>query len=274
MEDINDSNRLMQASTDLGGPRHVDCRDGGRCCAVWIQVSKQLSKSRVHPTGWWLLFPDVGLAIELCDGALVSWDGRYAAHCTCVPSGVHDGDQLCSLFMGISSGTSRLSRKQHEFAMCVRADRAGCGGGGLVIGDVVWVRWYPESRPEWYGDDRSWRRRSGKVASVDDSGVVVTWFKREHGVSSLHRVFRDVVRAGCVGPLVESPTSPRGSQLVGKRVCVYWPDDMCCFDGVVEGWNAVDRTHQVAYDDGDVVHELLGSEAAPYWCAILACDDE
>ena len=262
MEDVQADNRLVQASLGLGGPRHVDCGNGGRSSAVWVQVTSH--RERVQPTGWWLLFPDVGLAIELCDGVLVSWDGRSAAHCTCVPRGVPEGDELCSLFFGVSSKTASATRKMREFGMCVRADHAGRGGGVLVAGDVVWVRWCPESRPEWE-ETHSWRRRSGRVVTVQGGDVHVKWFKHENGARVGTAPSKHVVRAGSVGPLGDSPTD---SQLIGKRVCVYWPDDYYCYHGCVVGWNADRAEHHTAYDDGQEVHEVLGGCDAPYWMVL------
>jgi hypothetical protein len=49
---------------------------------------------------WYLLFPDVGLAIELAHGVGVSWDGRVHRHCTAVPRHVALRDHLyCSFFV-------------------------------------------------------------------------------------------------------------------------------------------------------------------------------
>ena len=49
---------------------------------------------------WYLLFPDVGLAIELAHGVGVSWDGRVHRHCTAVPRHVAPRDHLYALFLG------------------------------------------------------------------------------------------------------------------------------------------------------------------------------
>ena len=164
LEEINQDNQLIMVSLGLGTSAHIDPNDGGLSLASWSQAS--LSQKRVEPEGWWFLFPDVGLAIKLCDGVLISWDGRTAAHATCVPWGVPDGDSLCALFMGVSLAKTELSRREAEFRRCQTARCLGCRGGELCAGELVWVRWNPPSRP----DHPTWRRRSAMVVSCAAGG--------------------------------------------------------------------------------------------------------
>ena len=62
--------------------------------------------------------------------------------------------------------------------------------------------------------------------------------------------FRQMRLCGCGG-------------ILSQCVCVYWPDDHCCYYGSVTGWNGA--AHTVVYEDGDVVTEKLGGANAPYW---------
>jgi hypothetical protein len=259
LEDINGGNQLVQASRDLGTPRHLDINDGGRSIAVWTHFTS--AQTRKQPLGWWFLFPDVGLAIELCDGALVSWDGRSVAHCTCVPARLPVDDHLYSLFFGVSSKTETAARKQREFELCVRARHLGCGGGVLVPGDHVWVRLFPESRP----GTSMCRYRSAHVVSAErSSDVCVRWVKPEVGYCDGGAFeLMHVVRAGAVGPLSDSPS---GALLVGKRVLVFWPSEDRCYEGRIEGWDGV--KHRTVYDDGDDITEVMGGVDAPYWLVL------
>eukprot|EP00966_Prymnesium_polylepis_P322439 7378695-Prymnesium_polylepis.1 len=60
------------ASHNLANPVHLDVGDGDRSFAIWTRGQPQLGEI----VGHYLLFPHVGLAIELVDGVAVSWDGR------------------------------------------------------------------------------------------------------------------------------------------------------------------------------------------------------
>ena len=82
-------------SDGLGNAEHID-PDGHRSYAVWLSKLGHAGVSR----SWWLLFPRHGVAIELCHGCWISWDGRQQPHCTAVPD-VAEGDRLMSLFCSI-----------------------------------------------------------------------------------------------------------------------------------------------------------------------------
>ena len=46
----------------------------------------------------------------------------------------------------------------------------------------------------------------------------------------------------------------------GRRVSVLWPDENRRFTGVIDGYNADDDVHTIAYDDGTVEHHVLADE--------------
>ena len=99
------------ASRNLANPVHLDVGDGDRSFAVWMRGQPQLGEI----VGHYLLFPHVGLAIELVDGVAVSWDGRVLAHCTSEPAtAVRADDALFSLFFSLpidcSGSTSAYGR--------------------------------------------------------------------------------------------------------------------------------------------------------------------
>jgi hypothetical protein len=78
----------------LGNELHND-GDADRSFAVWINKNTgETSKS------WHLLFPAWDVAIELCKGTWISWNGKFCGHCTAVPD-VADGDKFLSLFCSI-----------------------------------------------------------------------------------------------------------------------------------------------------------------------------
>lgn len=89
---------FVQVSQNLVNPAHLDPNDLGRSHAVWM---RKLFRQR-EPKGWYLLFPDVGLAIELVHGACISWNGSEVRHCTSKASDVNCNDTLFSYFFGMS----------------------------------------------------------------------------------------------------------------------------------------------------------------------------
>eukprot|EP00965_Chrysotila_dentata_P024290 804541-Pleurochrysis_carterae.AAC.1 len=71
---------FIAACRNLGNPAHIDMQDGSHSFVISAFENPQNLRRDVKHTSW-LLFPDVGLAIELIDGVGVSWDGRKLRHC-------------------------------------------------------------------------------------------------------------------------------------------------------------------------------------------------
>ena len=92
---VTDVPRCWTASKNLGNELHYD-DDADRSFAVWINKNK----GQQQPKSWYLLFPEWGVAIELCEGTWISWNGSTCGHCTAVPD-LADDDELLSLFCSI-----------------------------------------------------------------------------------------------------------------------------------------------------------------------------
>jgi len=93
-DEVTDVPRCWNASLNLGNEMHRD-RDGDRSFAVWVSNNKESSKS-----SWYLLFPEWEVAIEICHGTWISWNGKFCGHCSAVPN-LAEGEQLLSLFCSI-----------------------------------------------------------------------------------------------------------------------------------------------------------------------------
>jgi len=52
-----------------------------------------------------------------------------------------------------------------------------------------------------------------------------------------------------------------GAEIVGKRVCVYWPEENMFFPGTVVAHDASSGKHHIEYDDNDEEHVLLEAES-------------
>ena len=96
-------------SDGLGNAMHVD-PDGHRSYAVWLSALGHAGASR----SWYLLFPRHGLAIELCHGCWISWDGRVQPHCTAVPD-VAEGDRLMSLFCSLPANAMNVLERANSW---------------------------------------------------------------------------------------------------------------------------------------------------------------
>ena len=118
----------------------------------------------------WFLYPHIGLAIEVDNGICISWDGRFAAHCTAVPHGLTGGDELYAAFFSLSAGVEASYRRQAEMR---RALDAYCEDGRPEIesGTQVWVRWYPIPDE----DPKLWRRATGRLKVIQKGIIEVAW---------------------------------------------------------------------------------------------------
>lgn len=190
--------------------------------------------------------PDVGLAIELWDGVVISWDGRVARHCTAVQE-CDSRHLLYSLFYATPKLVEKKSKQAEQMRLALtvkhellRASRPR----HLQPNDVVWVRWSPcKHKPA------AWTRRRACVVELHDDGIDVMWCT-EHSMQSSfitwiagEIVDNIVARAGALHPdmyLHEPALSMLGRNLL---VYVYDLDDVCkgmCskiqLDGGEESW--------------------------------------
>lgn len=90
-------------SDGLGNPMHVD-DDHSRSFAGWF------TKKEIKNRSAWLLFPKHGVAIELCDGTFISWDGIHCDHCSSVPN-LSPNNRIFSLFTAVTNKVHRTLQK-------------------------------------------------------------------------------------------------------------------------------------------------------------------
>jgi len=64
---------------------------------------------------WWFLLPEHGVAIELCDGACISWDGRVLMHCSSCPVATVD------LYSVWSSVPAAVLKRHAEDSACAES---------------------------------------------------------------------------------------------------------------------------------------------------------
>lgn len=84
-------------SKNLANSEHLDTKDHSRSFTYWV--------TRHELEGAFLLFPQWGLAIELCNGRFVSWHGNECAHCSSeeskTPSNNEGTKDIYSLFTAL-----------------------------------------------------------------------------------------------------------------------------------------------------------------------------
>lgn len=128
---------FIQVSKDLANAAHLDPNDDGRCHAVWMR-SEFLHPEPKH---WYMLFPDVGLAIELCHGACLSWDGREARHCTSVAQKDRATDVLWSYYFGLNAPLAHAQVRLEDFERAVTQREASGDSWPPFTDNVkVWVK--------------------------------------------------------------------------------------------------------------------------------------
>ena len=170
------AHKTWAASVDLYNESHLDSGDGERCWAIWTRAHPQPPARGQAGLMWYLLFPDVGLAIELAHGVGVSWDGRVHRHCTAVPRHVAPRDHLYALFLGQYTRVMNASERVAELRMALRAQveaRRRQRGPELGVGSVVWAKLYARGS--------GYLRAQGVVAKIDAEGVVWVMWTGERG---------------------------------------------------------------------------------------------
>jgi len=252
------------ASVGLGNPAHFDRKDAHQCFAWWVRAMPHLAP----PTEWWFLCPDIGLAIMLVDGTCGSWDGRSVRHCTGVPVGVSEGDELLSLWLGAKTDMDVCEQRRSMMsdALLARAALPEVRSRPWVVGDVVWVKWGVVGEPL---AGNKWRRTTGIVRKVSGGGGITLEWPEEGRTYAMpvQEACERVALAGLVGPKPEQT----GAALVGQRVRVYWPYLSAhgrgadwVFAGLV--LEHEEGAHLVRYDDMQEVWEELGGPLAPHFC--------
>ena len=199
---------------------------------------------------------------ELEDGVAVEWDGRKVFHNTMISHGVADGDELWSIWFGSQQKANDVATKNRELkqALALRT-HLGTLAPRVALKDCVWVKYYPHESD--LASGKHFRRVLGTVTRINGHHMHVRMKLNKWETLCVH--WQLVVHAGAVVVPQRGDGEGACGELLARRVRVYWPDDDCFYEGVVEGWDSVSGHHTVQYDDGQVVTELLGGEDAPYW---------
>jgi len=119
-------------SQDLGNPKHVD-DDFSRSYACWF------TKEAIADKSAWFLFPNWGVAIELCNDTWISWDGVHCSHCSSVPK-LENNNHIYSLFTAITRKVYATAKRMIECESCL--ENRVCFES-LSLNDHVSLRWVP-----------------------------------------------------------------------------------------------------------------------------------
>lgn len=90
-------------SHNLSNSPHIDTNDASKSFDLFYTLPSEPGRA-------WLLFPDHGIAIELCGTVFVCWDGRIQHHCSRTVSG-----NVYSLFAGSRKDVGHYYRVQNAF---------------------------------------------------------------------------------------------------------------------------------------------------------------
>jgi hypothetical protein len=253
--------RTFAVSKRLGNKRHFDEGDGHACYVAWVRLhASDVQTQRLCPgLMWYFLLPDHGVAIGIRDGTHISWVGSQLAHCTLVPHGIREGDELFSLYMGMYTRHAHTVDRRAAMESALHAahlERFWRTYIPLEVGDTVWVRYYVR--------DGSWFRASGSLTEECSDGIYISWggagqsdVMRGSVTLLTHDVLHDhVTRAGAVDVV---PADMAGPALVGTRVIVWRPTRVQMHAGLVTHYDATLDVHHVIYDDGET------SDFPLYW---------
>ena len=119
-------------SQDLGNPKHVD-DDFSRSYAGWF------TKEPIGDKSAWFLFPNWGVAIELCNDTWISWDGINCPHCSSVPR-LEGNNHIYSLFTAI---TKKVYTNAERVNACETLLQNRVCFESLRLHEHVTLRWVP-----------------------------------------------------------------------------------------------------------------------------------
>ena len=110
LKNVNNHPACWMVSCNLANAMHVDKNDASRSFVIWI------SQSQTERHTWWFLLPTYGVAIQLCHGRCISWDGSKIEHCTSMPSAedIHHGN-LYALFTAVPKNLIHVEERR---ALC------------------------------------------------------------------------------------------------------------------------------------------------------------
>lgn len=166
----------MQVSYNLANPAHLDPADDGRSHAVWIRRMH----TAAEPQGWYFLLPDVGLAIQLCNGACISWDGRQTRHCTSIASCIKQNDELYGYYFGLNSRLANAEWRLSKF----RQLRREHSSESLAVGTHVWVRVLKN-------DGKARVRMDGEVCGMSEHSVEISFYSGKNARQAIKYALDD-----------------------------------------------------------------------------------
>ena len=98
-------------SRNLTNSLHMDVNDDSISFALFYVSSTK------HTTKTWLLFPDYGIAIEIDQHVLISWDGSSLRHCSCTGSDTSNNTgNVYSMFAGAKKDVSGYYKVEQDFS--------------------------------------------------------------------------------------------------------------------------------------------------------------
>ena len=118
-------------SKNLGNPEHID-NDLSRSYAGWFTNGDIANESA------WFLFPNWGVAIELCNDTWISWAGNECAHCSSIPH-LTDEVEIYSLFTAITKKVSTTADRVKKCEAILQESKMDFMS--LTINDRVTLRW-------------------------------------------------------------------------------------------------------------------------------------
>lgn len=97
-------------SKNLTNSLHMDMNDDSISFALFYVSSTK------HTTKTWMLFPDYGIAIEIDQHVLISWDGSSLRHCSCTGSDTSNNTgSIYSMFAGAKEDVSYYYKVEQDF---------------------------------------------------------------------------------------------------------------------------------------------------------------
>ena len=190
-------------SKDLGNPKHID-DDFSRSYAGWFTKQKIDNKSA------WFLFPDWGVAIELCNDTWISWDGVNCAHCSSVPH-LGDSNNIYSLFTAITKKVYANAEKVNMCESILLRERVILDS--LNVKDHISLRWVEPLDGRKYKLSKRGKRKYGNkyrrwlhcfVSNIDYINGTVELHERNKNKRKLPKLTRSEVHNRVVFGWVKS----------------------------------------------------------------------
>ena len=175
---------------------------------------------------------------------------------------MREDDALLSLFFSLPTNVVNAAERNMELkdAMRARAESDPTATAPLEVGTRVWAKWWVDlARPN------AWFRATAHVKHVSEHGVTVSWVGRKGTETSFtwQNAHNTLVRAGRLERRRIGIPQVSGAELVGRRVRVYWPGDDRMYAGHVVAFHRESGAHEIEYDDGECLLEVLGSALSP-----------